>query len=219
MKLSSWKTIFLCVLCLFCAATAISSPAQTGCSAAAPCFTSLVSFNGTNGANPYLISLVQGLNGNLYGTTQYGGAHAAGTIFKITPAGTLTNPPLYSFCTKTGCADGYYPYAGLVLATNGNFYGTTSNGGAHGYGTGFKITPTGTLTTLHSFAGADGADPVAGLVQGTDGNFYGTTHSGGAEGLGTVFKMTPAGTLTNPPLYSFCPKWPSCTDGVYPWAG
>jgi uncharacterized repeat protein (TIGR03803 family) len=175
-----------------------------------------VSFNGTNGANPYLESLVQGLDGNFYGTTLYGGVHHNGTVFRITPAGTLTT--LYSFCSKTGCADGYQPFAGLVLATNGNFYGTTAYGGTHGYGTVFRITPAGTLTTLHSFASTDGAYLDAGLVQGTDGNFYGTTHSGGAKGLGTVFKITPAGTLTT--LHSFCLNWPStCTDGFYPWAG
>jgi uncharacterized repeat protein (TIGR03803 family) len=159
------------------------------------------------------MSLAQGLDGNFYGTTLFGGAHGGGTVFKITPTGTLT--PLYSFCSKTGCTDGYQPVAGLVLA-NGNFYGTTSSGGAHDYGTVFKITPTGTLTTLHSFASTDGANPEARLFQGTDGNFYGTTHSGGAHGGGTVFKITASGRLTL--LYSFCPTT-GCADGVYPWAG
>src|SRR5260370_36133623 len=80
----------------------------------------------------------------------------------------------------------------------GNLYGTTESGGAHGAGTVFKITQRGTLTTLHSFNISDGSNPYAALVQGTDGNFYGTTQSGGAHLLGTVFKMTPAGTLTTP---------------------
>ena len=92
------------------------------------------------------------------------------------------------------------PYAGLVQATDGNFYGTTNDGGANdGYGTIFKITPSGTLTTLHSFDRTDGEDPEAGLVQDTDGNFYGTAYAGGANsctafgsviGYGTVFSLS-----------------------------
>jgi uncharacterized repeat protein (TIGR03803 family) len=88
-------------------------------------------------------------------------------VFKITPTGTLTT--LYSFCAQSGCTDGEYPVAGLVQGTDGNFYGTTPEGGANGGGTVFKITPTGTLTTLYSFCAqsgcTDGEDPVAGLVQ------------------------------------------------------
>jgi uncharacterized repeat protein (TIGR03803 family) len=90
--------------------------------------------------------------------------------------------------------DGAYPNAGLVQASDGNFYGTTSEGGASGNcsggcGTVFKITPNGTLTTLHSFGGSDGAGPYGALVQATDGGFYGTTFGGGAYGSGTVFRM------------------------------
>lgn len=209
MKRNTWKRNF--VLCVISIAMAIASSATTF---------KFVSFNGTDGANPYLESLVQGLDGNLYGTTLYG-AHGTGygTVFKISPTGALTS--LYTFCSKPGCIDGYQPFAGLVLATNGNFYGTTSTGGAHGSGTVFKITRAGTLSTLYSFCSqtgcADGVQPLAGLVQGTDGNFYGTTHGGGANGSGTVFKITPTGT-TLTTLYSFCPKT-GCADGFYPWAG
>jgi uncharacterized repeat protein (TIGR03803 family) len=99
------------------------------------------------------------------------------------PAQTFTT--LYSFCSQSGCADGGYPLAGLVQATNGDLYGTTSKGGANcapdGCGTIFKISPGGTLTTLHSFDGADGAYPLAGLVQATNGDLYGTTEVGGAN--------------------------------------
>ncbi len=105
---------------------------------------------------------------------------------------------LYSFAGS----DGLDPYAGLVQGSDGNFYGTTITGGANSEGTVFKITPGGTLTTLHSFAaGSDGAAPEAGLVQGSDGNFYGTTYYGGVYNAGTVFEITPGGTLTT--LHSF----------------
>ena len=121
--------------------------------------------------------LVQGTDGNFYGTTLDAGAYGSGTVFKITPGGTLTT--LYSFCSQTNCTDGANPYAGLVQSTDGNFYGTTGFGGANSYGTVFKMTPSGTLTTLYSFCSqtncADGNTPYAGLVQGTDGNFYGAT--------------------------------------------
>ena len=113
----------------------------------------------------------------------------------MTPAGKLTT--LHSFDST----DGFYPYAGLVLATNGDFYGTTANGGAHSYGTVFRITTEGTLTTLHSFDGTDGSEVNAGPVQATNGNLYGATYGGGAHSDGTVFEITPAGTLTT--LLSF----------------
>ena len=102
----------------------------------------------------------------------------------------------------------------MVQATDGNFYGTTSAGGAYDDGTVFKITPAGMLTTLHSFDGLDGNSPYGGLVQATDGNFYGTTLQGGANknNDGTVFKITPGGTETT--LHSF-----DFTDGAGPWGG
>jgi uncharacterized repeat protein (TIGR03803 family) len=166
-----------------------------------------------DGAHPYA-GLIEGTNGNFYGTTNGGGgSSASGTVFEITPTGTLTT--LYSFCAKSGCKDGENPAAGLVQAPNGDFYGTTSGGGI-GYGTIFKIAPTGALTTLHSFDGTDGASPYAGLVQATDGDFYGTTIQGGASNYGTVFGVTPGGTLTT--LYSFCSQ-SGCTDGILPEAG
>jgi uncharacterized repeat protein (TIGR03803 family) len=164
--------------------------------------------------------LVQATNGDLYGTTPYGGAANAGVLFKITPGGALTT--LYNFCSQPGCADGSLPLAPLVLATNGDLYGTTSTGGATNGGTVFKITPGGTLTTLHMFCNSDsctnieGSDPAGALIQAANGDFYGTTVSGGAHNYGTVFSVTPAGTLTT--LYNFCSQT-NCADGVNPWGG
>jgi uncharacterized repeat protein (TIGR03803 family) len=173
-----------------------------------------------DGGGPYA-GLVQATNGDLYGTTCcYGphGAGTAGTIFKITPSGTLTT--LHSFCSQTGCPDGAGPYGALVQATNGDLYGTTSQSGAYGGGTVFKITPSGTLTTLHSFCSQTGCpdgSPPTGLVQAASGDFYGTTMYGGASGLGTIFRITPSGTLAT--LYSFVCSQSACPDGTEPSAG
>jgi uncharacterized repeat protein (TIGR03803 family) len=140
-------------------------------------YTLLYSFmNGTDGAGPYG-ALVQGTDGNFYGTTtgqSAEGQNGQGTFFVMTPQGSLTT--LYSF---TGGSDGGAPMGGLILATDGNFYGTTSAGGDHAAGTVFQITPQGSLTPIYEFCPSafcvDGQNPYAGLVQGTDGNFYGTT--------------------------------------------
>jgi uncharacterized repeat protein (TIGR03803 family) len=169
--------------------------------------TTVHSFSGTDGANPPG-GLVQAVNGDFYGTTGGGGANGYGTVFKMTPSGTLTT--LYSFCSESGCPDGEGPGAALIQVANGELYGATGSGGANGYGTVFKITPSGTLTTLHSFNGTDGAYPLPGFVQAADGDLYGATSSGGVNSAGTVFKMTPAGVLTS--LYSFC----NCGDGIDP---
>jgi len=156
-------------------------------------------------------SVIQGSDGNYYGTTYGGGSGSSGTVFKMTPAGGLTI--LYNF---TGGKDGAFPVVGLVQGTDGNFYGTTSGGGAKNAGSVFKITPGGTLTTLYSFGTNpnDGASPFASLIQASDGNFYGTTFQGGAGQAGTVFKITTAGVLT--PLYGF--HGLNGTDGGAPMA-
>jgi uncharacterized repeat protein (TIGR03803 family) len=145
-------------------------------------------FNFADGVEP-VAGLIQAADGNLYGTTSQGGANGHGTEFKVTPRGKLT--VVYSFCAQTNCADGADPWAGLVQATDGNFYGATSNGGANGYGTIFQITSDGVLTTLHSFDGTDGADCWGAMVQATQGEFYGTTQSGGNSWEdGTVFSLS-----------------------------
>ncbi len=157
--------------------------------------TTLHSFSGSDGANP-AAGLIQGSDGKFYGTTSFGGI--AGTIFSIIPGRTPVT--LYNFCSQTNCTDGSNPAATLVQGSDGNFYGTTSRGGASDSGTVFKITPSGTLTTLYSFDGTTAANPSAALVQSSDGNFYGTTISGGALGCGpsnpegdcgTIFKISP----------------------------
>jgi uncharacterized repeat protein (TIGR03803 family) len=207
MNLRSSKTIFF--LFAVCATTAITVPAYADCSAASPCFKTILSFDSTNGANPSFISLVQGLDGNLWGTTFNGGANGDGTVFEVTLTGTLT---AYSFESK----DGALPYAGLLLATNGNFYGEAAEGGANNDGTVFEKTPSGSPTALHSFDVTDGRYADARLVQATDGNFYGTTYEGGSHDYGTVFKITPSGTRTT--LYNFC-STAGCSDGANPFAG
>ncbi|HZZ14485.1 MAG TPA: choice-of-anchor tandem repeat GloVer-containing protein [Candidatus Sulfotelmatobacter sp.] len=195
-RLGLGKIVF--ILSVFCGATAVASPAQT--------FTTLLNFDMTNGAYPFHTSLVQGLDGKIYGTASSGGADptpcrfnpGCGTLFEITTGGTLTK------LLKLNGTDGISPYAGLVQTGNGTFYGTTNSGGANNAGTIFKITG-GTLTTLYNFCAvascADGIGPESSLVQATNGSLYGTTNNGGATGDGTVFKITPQGALTT--LHSF----------------
>jgi uncharacterized repeat protein (TIGR03803 family) len=138
--------------------------------------------------------VAQGRDGNMYSTATYGGANNWGAVFQIAPAGTVTT--LYSFCSQAKCADGKYAYGGLTLGTDGNFYGTTYNGGAHDYGTVFKVTPAGGLTVLYSFRnGTDGAFPWSPPIEGTDGNFFGVASQ--YEGKnGSVYKITPSGKFT-----------------------
>jgi uncharacterized repeat protein (TIGR03803 family) len=197
-KLSRSK--MACLVSVFCVATAIFSPAQIK-------FTSLLSFDGKNGADPHYVYLVQGIDGNLYGTT-YSGTGDGGTIFKVTTAGALTT--IYTFCADgAACTDGAQPTAGLVLATNGDFYGTTMKGGANSDGVVFQVTSAGALTALHSFDSTDGAEPEFALVQATNGSLYGTTSSGGTGDVGTIFEITTAGKFTS--LLSF-----DGTNGDYP---
>lgn len=258
-----WVALFLC------AAVATASASVT--------FKNLTSFDGTDGNDPTTMNLVQGIDGELYGTTQYGGTENLGTVFKISSTGTLTT--LWNFCKESGCPDGDRPVTGLTVVPGGDLYGTTYAGGAHNGGVIFKITPTGVLTVVHSFCAsfgcADGVNPEAPLVLATDGNLYGTTVLGGVGGCGgchgggiafrislsgtfakihdfctgtcaeyanpsnvlvqasdgnfygemtgrsgyydgNVFRMTPAGKVTV--LYTFC-KLTNCADGVFPQGG
>jgi uncharacterized repeat protein (TIGR03803 family) len=200
-------------------------------------YTDLHAFNcSTDGCSPQLPGLVaQGRDGNLYGALPQGGA-GDGTIYKITPSGTFS--VIYTF--PSGGADGAFPFGGLILGTDGNFYGTTVYGGTYGWGTIFKITPGGTLTTLHSFNDSDGCcpnpppvqgkkafygvtsnqtaysitssgkfkllpnifdgSPDAPLILASDGNLYGTTFDGG-PGYGTVFKLSASGAIKT--IYNF----------------
>ena len=199
------------------------------CIAAVPAETNSHYFGtGTDGANP-AAALIQGSDGNFYGTTYGGGAGGAGTVFKITPVGVET--ALYSFTGKDG--DGANPKAALIQGTDGNFYGTTYYGGTTGTGassagTVFKITPAGVETVIYSFTGknGDGANPAAGLIRDADGNFYGTTYFGGSTSVGvfgpgsglyssgTVFKITATGVET---VLHSCTG--STGDGSNPAAG
>ena len=212
------RAIVIWLLCI-CAVGVIYAPAQT--------FTTLLTFNGQNGANPDYVSLFQGTDGNLYGTAEAGGATAncsggCGTVFNISTAGSLT--VLHDFCSASECnSDGEFPKAGVIQSLDGNYYGTTWGSSVTGFGSVFQMTSAGTLTTLYTFCSlancADGYWPTAPLVQGTDGNFYGTTTSGGTgyeNSGGTIFKITSTGALTT--LYSFCSQT-NCTDGMNPLGG
>jgi uncharacterized repeat protein (TIGR03803 family) len=186
--------------------------------AQAQTFTTLANFSGGNGEYPYYGSLIQATNGNYYGTAHDGGKYGGGVVFKVTPAGKLTD--IYNFCTQTNCTDGRNPWSALVLGSDGNFYGTTNVGGSNSNGTIFKMTIGGKLTTLYSFCPTggvctDGLYPV-GLVQASNGNFYGTTSNGGVTGGGTLFEISSAGKFKL--LYTFCSK-NNCTDGYYPLSG
>ncbi len=175
------KTVCAIVLC---SAAVAGAQAQT--------VTVVASFGGADGSGPQ--GLIQASDGNFYGTTSQGGSANVGTIFKMTSAGTLST--LYSFGSTPG--DGASPRGGVIQASDGNFYGTTSSGGANNQGTIFKITPAGVLTILYSAtnAGNGGSTPVGALVQGADGNLYGTMSVAGANGVGTVFKITLSGTFS-----------------------
>jgi uncharacterized repeat protein (TIGR03803 family) len=180
--------------------------------------------NCTDGAEP-VAGLVEDSAGNLYGTTEDGGANGFnyGTVFKISDAGAET--VLYSFDFGTV---GFAPLAGLIEDSAGNLYGTTNGGGNDSSGTVFKVdSATGKETVLYSFCSAanceDGESPAAGLVEDSSGNLYGTTSGGGANssansglGGGTVFKVDSSGKQTV--LYSFC-SLANCKDGEQPVAG
>ncbi len=161
------------------------------------------------------VGVIVGTDGNLYGTTEDGGAYGRGTVFKISPKGVLTT--LYSFCAQSGCPDGSQPFTGVIQAADGNLYGTTNYGGLANVGTVFKISTGGTLETVHSFVSTDGAYPQIPLVQARDGSLYGATYQGGDfgcnqfnSGCGTLFKITAQGNLIS--LHSF----EEVADGAYP---
>jgi uncharacterized repeat protein (TIGR03803 family) len=167
-----------------------------------------------DGANP-IAGLVLDAKGNLYGTTQYGGTHGGGAIFKVTPSG--KERVLYSFCSQSNCTDGANPYGGVTFDAKGNLYGTAEYGGVYGYGAVFKLSPSGMETNLYSFCPQkycyDGELPMGGVVLDKQGNIYGTTSGVYDQNGGSVFKVTPSGEETV--LYGFG----GGPDGGYPYAG
>lgn len=199
-KLNGWK--MGCVVFVLCLATAIAASAQT--------FTTLFKFNGSDGANPIAMSLIQGADGHLYGSTVQGGTGSCinsvgcGTIFKLTARGLST---IFNFtCTQTTC-DPAFPVGTLTLDNNGTLYGVANAGGSffcgqsNGCGGIFKITSSGELTPLFTFTTFSQGYLPWGLTLANDGNFYGTAWLGGTEcdgsiGCGTAFKLTATGTFS-----------------------
>jgi uncharacterized repeat protein (TIGR03803 family) len=225
-----------------CAALFMAAPG--GVSAATEM--ALYSFTGGSDGGFPLAGLIGDSNGNLYGTTYYGGTPGCtglgcGVVFKLAPQGPSCTPVspnsmcetvLHSFCSKPSCSDGALPRAGLITDRSGNLYGTTVSGGSGCYGAGcgvvFKIAPDGTEKVLYSFTGgSDGADPFAGLIADSNGNLYGTAEiGGGLGGNGVVFKLSPPRPSCAPVspnlmcetvLRSYCSE-PSCSDGANPEA-
>jgi uncharacterized repeat protein (TIGR03803 family) len=167
--------------------------------------TTLGTFNGTNGAVP-ICQLVMDAIGNFYGTASEQGPTIVGTVFRVGTNGVLST--LVAF-NPSNLLDGASPQDdGLALGNDGNLYGTTTDGGM-GSGNVFRVTPSGTVTSLFSFNGANGSQPEGGLVLGQDGNFYGTTAFGGTNQNGTIFKIATNGVLTT--LFNF-----HFTDGSHP---
>jgi|HubBroStandDraft_6_1064221.scaffolds.fasta_scaffold00165_7 uncharacterized repeat protein (TIGR03803 family) len=178
---------------------------------------------GADGGDPNA-GVIRDNEGNLYGTTDFGGSGSlsAGTVFKLDDTGQET--VLHSFCSSSNCTDGNGPFAGVIRDHEGNLYGTTLGGGEFctqygGCGVVFKLDPSGKETVLYNFCPngfgncTDGSFSTAGVVRDNEGNLYGTTGSGGANGQGTVFRLSPTGTETV--LYSFA----GGADGASPYAG
>ena len=218
--MSKSKLVSSLFVVAFCVAATIAASAQT--------LTTLCAFDFNHGRDPSS-PLVQGPNGNLYGATFRGGSSDDGTVYEITPSGTLTS--LDSFCRQIGCSGGANPNGQLILGRDGNFYGLTSIGGANsdpnlcpfGCGTVYKITSGGSVTTLYNFCPQQGCPDgymPNGLVQGADGNFYGTTDPVSVSPcptcIGTIFKLTPQGAFTT--LHNFCSQT-NCADGQNPQPG
>jgi len=229
MKVDSILHLLLAGLCVL----AVSESAFAGASGGPPpavaeqVLYKFCSLGGcTDGSNPSTGLIMDG-SGNLYGTTEFGGSHSAGTVFKLAPTMTgWVETVLYSFCALGGnaCTDGGLPLSALIMDGAGNLYGTTDAGGTNGGGVAFRIAPNGTETVLYSFcalggsACTDGTDPLAGLIMDPAGNLYGAAELGGSHSKGAVYKIAPSGSgWTETVLYSFCSQ-SSCVDGANPAA-
>jgi uncharacterized repeat protein (TIGR03803 family) len=168
-----------------------------------------------DGSSP--VAVISDHHGELLGTTAAGGAYRQGTVFRFRPGGRFR--VIHNFCSATNCADGNMPGV-LLLAHDGNFYGTTSAGGTIGAGTVFQISSAGNFRTLYSFCSSngcvDGEYPGPTLVEGADGNLYGITNLGGTNGRGTIYTITTDGRLKT--LYAFCSRT-NCADGESPQEG
>ncbi len=174
----------------------------------------LVSFNGTNGS--YLSGVIADAKGDLFGTTDFGGADGYGTVFEIANTGTVSHPVYASAPTTLvsfNGTNGNDPVGGLIADAKGDLFGTTVFGGADGYGTVFEIANTGAVshpvyasapTTLVSFNGTNGAYPESGLIADAKGDLFGTTAGGGAGRAGTVFEIANTGTVSHP-VYASAP--------------
>ena len=183
-------------------------------------FTLLHAFNGDDGQNPEGTPVV-GPGGDLYGTTLIGGDDDRGTVYRITTTGNFTS--LYSFprlgnFSAQGLATnatGANPRAALMLAADGQLYGTAYQGGANGWGTVFRTSASGDVQVVHNFTGppGGGGSPLSSITQDAGGNLYGTTERGGTQGAGAAWRLTPAGTFTL--LHGFVG---SLSDGSTPHA-
>jgi uncharacterized repeat protein (TIGR03803 family) len=174
-------------------------------------YTPLYTYPGTNRNNTGILppdAMSQGQDGTLFTTDAYDGANKLGSVFKMTTAGQPTS--VYSFCPQTGCLDGAYPLGGVALGFDGNLYGTAQGGGKHAAGTVFKVTPTGTMTTLWSFAnGTDESAPIFPLLQAQDGNLYGVSLAQYNGQYGAFYKVSSSGVFSA--LHDF-----TFTDGSNP---
>jgi uncharacterized repeat protein (TIGR03803 family) len=190
----------------------------------------LYSFNGTDGWGPFELTYAGAGSGApydgkspLYSTTIAGGANGAGIVFSLTPNGKQwTLQTLYNFCSDAGCPDGGLPYAGVIVDSSGNLYGTTEYYGANNAGVIYRLSSSGgswKQTLLYTFCPAggcsDGNGPFAGLARDSKGNLYGTTYFGGNQNDGVAFELTAKGTYSV--LHSFCSE-ANCTDGSEPAA-
>jgi uncharacterized repeat protein (TIGR03803 family) len=208
---------------------AVFELSHTGSDWAETILYSFCTYNCLDGSSPEAALLLDS-EGNLYGTTESGGAYSSGTVFKLSkaPDGTWGEKVLYSFCASANCADGSFPITPLILGAGGQLYGTTLEGGqgaclGSGIGCGvvFELSSASNgqwnETVLHTFTGGDdGGSPVGGLVSDSSGNLYGDTWLGGAKLSGVVYELTNVvGVWSETVLHYFCEE-ESCVDGAYP---